>query len=72
MGNADWRQGSLGPVAHGRESVDLNIMEEILSSKQIWFMFERDYSDWFVVVARVAAGRLVEAVPLGEMTLAES
>lgn len=72
MGKADWRQGSLGPVARGRESVDLNIMEEILSSEQIWFMFERDYADWFVVVAKVAAGRLVEAVPLGEKTLAES
>ena len=45
MGNVDWRQGLLGPVAHGRESVDLSIMEGILSSRLIWSMFERDYSD---------------------------
>lgn len=53
--------------------MDLSVWKEWkLDSKLIWFMFERDYSDWIVVIARVAAGRPVKAVPLGEMTVAES
>lgn len=30
-GKVDWRQGALALVAHGRESVDLRIMEGMLS-----------------------------------------
>lgn len=36
-----------------------------LGSELVWFVFQRGYSIWIVVVARVAAGRLVGDAALG-------
>lgn len=36
-----------------------------LGSELIWFMFQRGYSTWTVVVARAAAGRLVGGAASG-------